>query len=808
MGRRYNRRAMSSFIKRFRTKARELQESLEQKHGIAPKTPRQVPDLTPPAAPAAQLPLLAAKPAPFEFPESGPASELLREANQARAEGRTEQAESSYRQALIMNPSLFGALLGLGMVLLDSARSVEAFDLFRESHNMRPDRIDPLFFMGVCHIERGDVTSAIDCWRECLKVEPDFIPAIERLMPWLAQRDPAEGERLVRAGIAKSPAKAELFIVLGIILEQLDRPDEAIDAYDTCVALEPEFLNAHQRRCQLLNNRGYADRAAAACEAFLRLAPGLALPHYEAARVAMLRSDFETAIREADQAAAIDGSDADSLYVAGYACLQLGRQGDALARFSAAKEADPEHARAAWAYALCQIPAVYASGDDPAQMIANFTRELEALDDWFVGERIALGPSVIGSVQAFYLAYQERDNLELLRRYGDLCCRLMKAWQEKTEVKPLPRRNQGRVRIGIVSHFLHNHSVWHALTKGWLQQIDSARFEVHLFALGPGFDEETKTAIALSASLTQKELDVAGWCQAIQSKQLEAIIYTDIGMGFMSLLLAGVRLAPVQIASWGHPETTGMSTIDYYLSADGLEPPDAGSYYSEQLIRLPNLGCRYPRLNISPAKARMDEWRIKTDRAVLLCPGVPFKYAPQHDHVFIEICQRLKRCQLVFFTHGTNNCNGRKLHTRLRDRFTEAGLDIDEYVVTAPWLERGDFHGLMEASTLFLDTIGFSGFNTAMQAIESSLPIVTCEGRFMRGRLASGILRRIGLDHLVVQDKKAYVDTVVKLVEDLALREAMTAKIRAARDILFDDPEPVRALEVFLEQATRGAPLD
>jgi predicted O-linked N-acetylglucosamine transferase (SPINDLY family) len=61
----------------------------------------------------------------------------------------------------------------------------------------------------------------------------------------------------------------------------------------------------------------------------------------------------------------------------------------------------------------------------------------------------------------------------------------------------------------------------------------------------------------------------------------------------------------------------------------------------------------------------------------------------------------------------------------------------------------------MKRADVFLDTIGFSGFNTAMQAAECALPIVTREGRFMRGRLASGMLRSMGMSDLVAADEKA-----------------------------------------------------
>ena len=55
-------------------------------------------------------------------------------------------------------------------------------------------------------------------------------------------------------------------------------------------------------------------------------------------------------------------------------------------------------------------------------------------------------------------------------------------------------------------------------------------------------------------------------------------------------VLASLRHAPVQATTWGHPVTSGMSTIDFFLSADEFEPPDADAHYTETLIRLPRMG--------------------------------------------------------------------------------------------------------------------------------------------------------------------------------------------------------------------------
>src|SRR5258708_34245278 len=94
-------------------------------------------------------------------------------------------------------------------------------------------------------------------------------------------------------------------------------------------------------------------------------------------------------------------------------------------------------------------------------------------------------------------------------------------------------------------------------------------------------------------------------------------------------------------------------------------------------------------------------------------------------------------------------------------------------------LVRPAFYGLMKRADVLLDTIGFSGFNTAMQAVECGLPIVAWEGRFMRGRFASGVGKRMKLDEGVAKSEKEYIALAGKLVGDTAYRWQSRSRIGA-----------------------------
>lgn len=143
---------------------------------------------------------------------------------------------------------------------------------------------------------------------------------------------------------------------------------------------------------------------------------------------------------------------------------------------------------------------------------------------------------------------------------------------------------------------------------------------------------------------------------------------------------------------------------------------------------------------------------------------------------------------------------------RLEASFALAGARFSDYGTFVQWLPRPSFFALMNHADAMLDTVGFSGFNTAMQAVECALPIVTREGPFMRGRLASGILKRMGLPDLVTSNDGDYIDMAVRLMRDPDHRLHLRERLVASRAALFDDVAPIRALENFLAEVTARHP--
>ena len=360
-----------------------------------------------------------------------------------------------------------------------------------------------------------------------------------------------------------------------------------------------------------------------------------------------------------------------------------------------------------------------------------------------------------------------------------------------------------KIKVGIVSNHIYDHSVWNAIIKGWVTKLDGNKFDLSIYYLGLTNDDETRIAQTNASHFFQGARSIDDWVGLILDGGMDVLIYPEIGMDQKTLQLASLRLAPLQLASWGHPETTGLLTIDYYLSTELLEPKDAQKNYVEKLIRLPNLGCYYEPLTVRETSIDEKKLKLMPEVPILICPGVPYKYLEKYDWVLIEIARQLGKCQLIFFTQP--QWGGFELEKRLRIGFERAGLDFDEYVKFIPWLTRSEFFWLMKNSTVYLDTLGFSGFNTAMQAIECGLPVVTRRSPFLRGMLASGPLELLGLQELIADDELGYISRVLKLTRDPVYRVDICKRIIDRRQVLYKDMSAIHGLEHFLSEKLRSS---
>ena len=591
-------------------------------------------------------------------------------------------------------------------------------------------------------------------------------------------------------------------IILGVIYAQQGQHVEALELFNRAIQINPNDADVFNNQGNVLKELNRFEEALNSYQQALVIRPLYAEASYQKGDVLRRLKRLKESLVSYDEALAAQPDHINAMVGKADILKAIGEHHAAIEIYRNAINLSPESTVTRFKYLMAYIPVLGINDYDTSSLRARFLDELALLEKWLAEANPADEHDAVGTAQPFYIAYQEQNNKDLLSKYGELCTSAMSSWQKNNNIVPIWARSlsDSKIRLGIVSAHINSHPVWNAIVKGWFQKLDRNRFDLHVFYLGDRKDKETEFAKKSSNKFTEKKKGLKEWIASIFDQNIDVLVYPELGMNPLAVKLASMRLAPIQIATWGHPETTGLSTIDYYLSAEEMEPKEAQSCYTEKLVRLPHLGCYYDPNNTADEFMDMSEFGLNKEEPLLICPGTPFKYVPQHDHVFVNIAQRLGKVKFIFFTNKRSPLLSEKLKQRLTGIFNEAGLDISQYVLFIPQQPKPKFHSIMKQADVFLDSIGFSGFNTAIQAVECNLPLVTYEGLFMRGRFAGAILKRMGMDELVCQDKETYINLAVKIAQNSSYRESIKKKMSKSSPVLYRDTASIQALENFLSR--------
>jgi predicted O-linked N-acetylglucosamine transferase (SPINDLY family) len=746
--------------------------------------------------------------------------------------GRMAEAIEIYEKIIAQVPNHFDATHLLGVIALQEGRLQEARALITSALRTDPQHPAALNNLGMVHMRNGDLELAYGQFQGVVKMQPKFSEGLANLGTVLRQLGrPQEALVALRRAHSDNPRSAMVCNLIGACLMDTGEPHAAVKFFEAATVAEPDEADGWGNLAIALNNIGEVARAQECADKAVKMRPESSAALAARAAVEFEQGQVETAIETYQEAIALDDPSTQTYCAFANALWISGRCEEALHYLRLAVAINGNNAIARWKLAMSQCRPFYGTVAEIETSRQAFAESLEDLQSWFRAAHRPEAYRAVGSTQPFFIAYHPFNNRDLLARYGKLCSE----WMATMPIDiPSARHSQGgaapsgsttvrKMRIGIASSHIRNHSVWNAITKGWVQHLDKARFDIWLFQLGRTNDEETAQARREVAHFEDGPKTEQGWAKAIGEAQLDALIYPEIGMDALTAQLASLRLAPIQAATWGHPETTGLPTIDLYLSADALEPADADGNYSERLVRLPNLGVCVEPLTPSIEVPDLRSLGLPNDEPLLLCPGATFKYSPVHDQVWARIAKGLQgggskrgwaritdrlrgkgNGRLVFF-RSNNVSMDELLAQRLRRAFDVEKVDFDAHVRVIPYLDRPRFFGLMRQSALLLDTVGFSGFNNALQAIEAGLPVLAREGNFMRGRLASAIMRRMDLGELVADTDEAFVEKAVELAGNASRLSELRVEIADRRKILFRDTEAVRALERCLIEAIEGS---
>lgn len=746
---------------------------------------------------------------------------IFKEAESLQRIERFAEAEQKYNEILEWDSKAADVWHNLGLIYYKKEQYQDGIEMLVKALQIDPSVAKYHYSLGLMLERSSNVPEAIRAYEQAIACDPNFVDAYNNIGNiWLAAGELVQAESIYRQAIAVSPNHYGSYLNLGNLSSIKNQLDEAIEYYQKALQLKPNEADiaynlglafaAKQEPAEAAKYFGYAaykqENYAEAIEHYQKLLSGRigdinsyhiwAECHKKLHQIEATINTYQLGIKQYPNSS--------YLYLMLAISLQdFGRTEDAIKVASEGSQLFPNDL-------ILQIekqhllPVIYETTEEIDCYRSRFTNQLEELiQSTKLDTQSAINNATIGiSMRTnFYLQYQGKNDLELQIKYGEFVHKIMSAKYPQW-VRPLtmpPLGEDGKIRIGYISDYMYYHSGG-VFALGWLKNHDSQKFEVYSYYTNRKSDQITEQFWLYSQVFHNIPEDLAKICQQIIDDKLHILVFLDIGMSPQTTPIAGLRLAPIQCNTWGHPITSGSPTLDYFLSSELMEPENGQEHYSEELICLPKISCCYSKPLLPEPRKNRSEFQLCDDDIVYLSSQSTYKYLPQYDYIFPTIAIRVPQARFMFISSHISSAITEKFRLRLKKAFASIGLNSEEYCSILPRMNSNDYLCLNLVSDVYLDTLSWSGANTTLQAIACNLPIVTCPGEFMRGRHSYGILKMLGVTETIAKDESEYIEIAVRLGLDPEWRKTIVQKVIARNSRVYEDKICVAALEEFYQR--------
>jgi protein O-GlcNAc transferase len=325
--------------------------------------------------------------------------------------------------------------------------------------------------------------------------------------------------------VARFPADAFAHNTYGTVLQALGRAERALRAFQKSVSLAPQHPVAWINLGQMHADAG---RPIEAAECFAKaIALGAATAEtYESLAWANVRADrLDAALQPAREAARLAPQSVQAAKAVAHCELEVGELDRCVAALGRLESLAPPAARWRFLRSIAWPPVAHSR-----EQIAQRHADVDAALDELIAHPAAIAdPLHEVGLTGFYMAYQAFDDTALQRKIAEACRLATPSLEWAAPHATRERKAGGRIRLGIVSGHLNNHTIG-KLNIGIAQKLDRRRFEVIVMRppgapdfLSAEFDRCADASIALPH-------DIAAARAKIAAAELDAIFYPDIGM--------------------------------------------------------------------------------------------------------------------------------------------------------------------------------------------------------------------------------------------------------------------------------------
>lgn len=336
-----------------------------------------------------------------------------------------------------------------------------------------------------------------------------------------------------------------------------------------------------------------------------------------------------------------------------------------------------------------------------------------------------------------------------------------------------PTKNKP-VMLVLMEWFTGQHSIYrtHSLT------LEGARERFHVIGMGIDntVDELGRAVFDEFIVLPRPDhllASVTAIREIAQNLQPAVFYMPSVGMFPITMFMANLRIAALQVAALGHPATTRSDRIDRIsVERDFVGDPVC---FSEALLVLPDDGQPY-----RPSTLSRREYPPTTRSGPVVRIAIAatiMKINPRFLMSLRQIADRASRsCEFHFLVGQAQGLVYPQVrgvvHRFLNNAVVHPHQAYERYMLC---LNECDF---------FLSPFPFGNTNGIVDAVTVGLPGVNLSGPEVFEHIDDGLFHRLGLpDWLTAKTIDGYVEAACKLIEDAPLREQLSRQLLAERAV-------------------------
>ena len=685
-----------------------------------------------------------------------------------------------------------------------------------------PLHVDALVTLGFAYWRLSELPSAKAVLEKALAIQPTNVSGIRALgMVMYGFGHLERAKELMLRCVTLAPDQPQGWLTLGLVEQRLEFLDKAESHFKKALELDPNYAEA-------MNNLGTVylsqNNYGPARDCFLRAIrekPRLTDAYRSLYKLLRELGSEQEALIILKRAARVDPKDANAWNDLGNIYRDLFDTPRSIAAYRSAMAADPKHLDAKGnlscilandgdcegARQICAeileenpemmgvrvrraltIPAIMDSVQGIEESRERLDREL---DEVLSHKGTITDPLGQVGVTNFYLAYHGFNDRELQKKQAETFLKVSPPLHfEAPHIGK--KRRPGKMRVGVCSRHLAFHTIG-ILWSEMFANLNRDNFEISLFHTQPVVNRMSQNLVNRVDHEIRLPLELEKCQKVIAQQELDILYYPDLGMEPLTYFLAFARLAPSQCVTWGHPLTTGIPNIDFFISSKGLEVAGAQAHYTEELVRLDTLNTFYIRPELRGSLTRGD-LGVSDNATLYMCPQTLFKFHPEFDRVIAGVLEGDPKGDLVLLEGTCAN------HTTLiRARLGRSIPHVMDRIKIIPRLSHDGFLALVRMADVMLDPIHFGGGSTTIQALSFGTPVVTLPSEFLRGRISYACYQHMGVDRLIGKDIDDYVRIAVELGRNPDSRKVLREELADRSGILFSNQKVIEECESFLE---------